>query len=101
VAVALSAPASARTTPPVVAQPIQRPWGPSLFLKRTLIPILLTLGVLCPALGVLGYCVSSTSPYAVFAEPWFFIPFVTIGVVMLGLAIVMMMLVRDELSRRR
>jgi len=72
----------------------------TLFFKRTIIPILLTLGVLCPFLGLLGYFVSPTSPYARLAEPWFSIPFIVIGLIMLGLAILTMLQVRDDLSRK-
>jgi hypothetical protein len=80
--------------------PVLRPWGPSLFVKQTLIPILLTLGVACLTLGTLGYFVDSTSPYSVFAEGWFSFPFIAIGLIMGGLGIAMMLLVREELARK-
>jgi len=69
--------------------------------KRTIIPVLLTLGALCPTLGLLGFFVSPISPFAKLAEGWFSISFVLIGLVMLGLGVLTMLQVRNELSKRQ
>lgn len=90
---------AARPAPrPVVRQQhlVQR-----LEFKRTLIPILLTLGVICPFVGLMGYFVKATSPYARLAEVWFSIPFTLTGLVMLGLGVMTMLQVRHELGRKR
>lgn len=68
--------------------------------KRTIIPILLTLGVLCLVLGLMGFFVSPVSPYAKLAERWFSVPMVLVGLVTLGFGILTMFQVRSELSRR-
>ncbi len=62
--------------------------------KRTLIPILLTLGVVCPAVGLTGFLVGPLSPYYQFRETWFCVPLVIVGFVMLVFAVLTMLQVR-------
>jgi hypothetical protein len=67
--------------------------------KRTLIPVLLTLGVICPAVGVMGFVVGPMSPFVKLREGRFSIPFLAIGLVMLGLGVVTMLQVREGKKR--
>lgn len=71
----------------------------TLFLRQTLIPVLLTLGLILPGVVALGFLSEPTSPYSVLKQRWFAIPFLGIGLVMLGLAIVTMLQVKHELER--
>jgi hypothetical protein len=69
--------------------------------KRTIIPILLTLGVICPTLALVGFLAPATSPLSVLRSAWFSIPFILIGLLNLALAVITMLQVRDELQRQR
>ena len=69
--------------------------------KRTIIPILLTLGIVCPFTALTGFFVGPFSPFAKLTVWWFSVPFVLIGIVMLILGILTMFQVRNELARRR
>jgi hypothetical protein len=81
--------------------PVYRHMVQTLAFKRTIIPILLTLGVLCPVLGLLGFLVPSTSPLSVLRGGWFSVPFVLIGLMNLAFAIVTMLQVKHELERQQ
>lgn len=69
----------------------------ALSVKRTVIPIFLTLGILCPSLGLLGFAVDPLSSYYQFRDPWFCIPLCCVGLVMLAAAAVTMIQVRLRL----
>lgn len=64
--------------------------------RQTLIPILLTLGVLLPVLGMLPFVVSADSPLAA-VQSGVAATFIVIGLAMLGLAIVNVIQVRHQL----
>ena len=68
--------------------------------KRTLIPILLTVGVLLPAIASLKWLAGSDS---VFAELELWVPVVmaAAGVMLLGVAAMNIMQVRHELAAQR
>lgn len=93
-------PQTVRPTPlkPPVA-PAKQHFAQGLEFKRTLIPILLTLGVICPVIGLMGFLVGPMSPFVKLKEARFSVPFILIGVVMLGLGVVTMLQVRHELKR--
>jgi len=74
----------------------RRPQG--LWLKRTLIPVCFTLGVICLGLVLLGF--TSDLSFAVFRRPAIAAGFLIVGLVMLGLAVVYAMQVRHALRRR-
>jgi hypothetical protein len=82
--------------PPVRVHRVQ-----TLEFKRTIIPILLTLGVVCPALALVGLLAPPTSPLSVLRSGWFAGPFVLIGVLNLALAVVTMLQVKHELEQRQ
>jgi hypothetical protein len=72
---------------PYAAQATVRPaLVKTLAFKQTLIPILLTLGLLCPAVGMLGFLAGPLSPFYLFREPWFCVPLFLVGLVMLTFA---------------
>ena len=82
--------------PPVRVHRVQ-----TLEFKRTIIPILLTLGLICPTLAIVGFSAPSTSPLSVLRSGWFSLPFILIGLLNLAFAIITMLQVRDELERQR
>ena len=84
---------------PALRPPVRQHTVQTLAFKRTIIPILLTLGVLCPVLGLLGFFVASTSPLSVLRSAWFSVPFVLIGLLNLAFAYMTMMQVKHELAR--
>jgi hypothetical protein len=65
--------------------------------RRTIIPILLTLGVLLPALGSLPFIATADSPFAA-VQPPVAITFIAIGVILLLAAMVNMIQVKHEIS---
>jgi len=65
--------------------------------RQTLIPVLLTLGVLMPIFGVLPLVMPAESPWAAISD-WVAYLCIGLGVALLGLAIVNMLLVRQQLA---
>jgi hypothetical protein len=65
--------------------------------RRTLFPILLTRGVMLPAMGAVPFVVSADSPFAA-VQPSVAITVMAVGGVLLLLAVVNMLQVRHELA---
>jgi hypothetical protein len=84
-----------RRRPPAARRraPLSRTVG----FKQTLIPILLTLGVLLPGLAGWSFALGEESPIA--TAPWIALTLLGIGVVMLGLAAITMVQVKHQLDR--
>ncbi len=72
----------------------------SLAFKQTIIPILLTVGVLCPILCIIGRVSGDDSAFAALGKAWFVIPTMLVGVVFLTLAVITIFQVRNDLLRR-
>jgi hypothetical protein len=66
--------------------------------KQTMIPILLTCGVLLLVFGALKFVLGPDSPYSNLA-PWVTIMVFAMGVALLGLAVFTMLQVQDQLRR--
>jgi hypothetical protein len=67
--------------------------------KQTIIPILLTLGLLLPGIVALGFISNSESPFAAFRNSWFVAVSATVGLVFLTMAFLNMLQVRQFLIR--
>jgi hypothetical protein len=80
-------------------RPVMRP-ALNVEVKRTMIPVLLTVGAICIGVVVLGMASDAESPFRVFRELWFAVPVVVIGLLFLVGAIFTMFQVRNELHRR-
>jgi hypothetical protein len=81
---------------PVVRQHVVK----SLSFKQTIIPVLLTIGILCLAIVGLGFFSGEASPFYAFRAVWFSMPVVAIGLVFLGFAGVTMLQVRHQMVGR-
>ena len=66
-----------------------------------MIPVLLTLGFLCPAVCIVGRMSDEMSPLAAFARIGFVIPTMLVGLLFLALAGVTIFQVRSELERKK
>jgi hypothetical protein len=86
-------------TPGHRPRPMARP-ALNVEVKRTMIPVLLTIGAICIGVVVLGMSADVESPFRVFRELWFAVPVVVIGLLFLAGAIFTMFQVRNELHRR-
>lgn len=88
---------STKTAPASASPPLYR----RIEFRRTLIPILLTLGAMLPVLGALPFIVRADSPLAAAQNREVTITFVSVGLVLLLLAVVNMVQVRHELLSSR
>jgi len=72
-------------------------------MKQTIIPILLTVGVLCLLVVFLGFTQRNSldGPFRVFWRAWFRWPAIFIGVVLLALAAFTILQVRSDLTHRQ
>lgn len=108
-----SAPASARPAPrPQPAAAVPSPKAPSqppaaarvevsekqITFKRTIIPLLLTLGLILPAGGVVSIAMGDESPIG--AELMLPIIMIVLGLLILGVAVITMLQVKDLLSSK-
>lgn len=69
-------------------------------LRRTMIPPLLTTGVLCWGILLVGRLSGADSPFAIFLERWFALPAALLGILLPGLAGLLMAQVRIEEKRQ-
>lgn len=85
---------------PVSAPQRHAPLMGSLALRRTLIPILLTAGLILPTLATLWFTTEEESP---FRRPGVGLPitFVIVGVLLLGTAVVNMLQVKHQMAAQR
>lgn len=67
-------------------------------LRRTLIPVLLTFGVLFPVFGILQFLIDPDSPLSAHHAMWMPLSLFTFGAVMLALAVMNILYVRDQLA---
>jgi hypothetical protein len=84
-----------RRRPPIGRR--RAPMSRTVGFKQTLIPILLTLGVLLPGLAAWSFALGEESPIA--TAPWIALTLMGIGLVMLALAAVTMVQVKHQLER--
>jgi hypothetical protein len=83
--------------------PIKKPYirqrhEQTLWFKQTIIPILLTVGLLSLGTVALGYLSDVDSPFVEFRQVLFSVPLGCIGVCFLGLAAITMLQVRHKLN---
>jgi len=69
-----------------------------LYFKQTIIPILLTLGLICLAIPTLGLLTSQYSPFKSLAEPYFMFTFWPLGLAFLVFAILTILSVKKQLE---
>jgi hypothetical protein len=69
-----------------------------LYFKQTIIPILLTLGLICLAIPTLGLLSSQYSPFKALAEIYFLATFWPLGLAFLVFAFLTMFSVKKELE---
>jgi len=69
-----------------------------LFFKQTIIPILLTLGLICLAIPSLGLLSSQYSPFKALAEIYFLATFWPLGLAFLVFAFLSIFSVRKEIE---
>ena len=67
--------------------------------KQTLIPILLTCGVMLPLFGALHFVMDEDSVFGAL-PPWFCIMLLIIGLVLLGFAVLNMIVVKNQLAQQ-
>src|SRR5207248_817060 len=87
-----------RPAPP--RRPVRQPLWKSLAFRRTIIPILLTCGTLMLALGVMRWVPGPLTMWAAVMEtsPWLAYVFLGIGAVLLALAALNMLQVKNQLA---
>jgi len=73
----------------------------SLGFRRTIIPILLTLGALCVVVVIMGFLSPQDHPFSAFAKIWFAIPALLIGAVLLSLAGMTMVHVKHDMAQQQ
>jgi hypothetical protein len=79
-------------------RPKREPMIKTVEFKQTLIPVLLTMGVLLPALGGYGLVLGDASPIA--DQKWVGVAVIAIGGVMLAFAVLTMLQVKYQLDQR-
>ena len=83
------------------AQASRRGDRTGLFGRRTMIPVLLTCGVMLPALAAMWFGLDDDSPLKFGGEKWLPITLIGVGSVMLALAVIDMLQVRHMLRAAR
>jgi hypothetical protein len=83
-----------RPRPP---QAKREPLARTLGFKQTLIPILLTMGIMLAGIAAWSFALGDESPVA--AKSWITVAVLAIGALMLVLAVITMLQVRNQLSR--
>jgi hypothetical protein len=85
----------AKTRP---APPRRQHLSQKLYFKQTIIPILLTLGLICLIIPVLGLLSSQYSPFKTLSEIYFMATFWPLGVAFLVFGLLTMFSVKKELE---
>jgi hypothetical protein len=85
---------------PRMAAPRRQHLSQKLYFKQTIIPILLTLGVICLVIPALGLISSQYSPFKTLAEIYFMATFWPLGVAFLVFGLLTMFSVKKELEHR-
>ena len=98
---AVIVPAQAATdfiSKPRVHAPRRQHLAQKLYFKQTIIPILLTLGLICLAIPTLGLLSSPYSPFKALAEIYFLATFWPLGLAFLTFGLLTMFSVKKELA---
>jgi hypothetical protein len=69
-----------------------------LFFKQTIIPILLTLGVICLLIPTIGLASGETSPFVALKQPFFLAVFYPLALAFLIFGLITMLQVKKELD---
>ena len=98
-AVIVPAVAQTELAKPHVHAPRRQHLSQKLYFKQTIIPILLTLGVVCLIVPVLGLLASQYSPFKTLAEMYFMATFWPLGLAFLVFGLLTMLSVKKELEQ--
>ena len=98
-AVIVPALAPAELARPKAAAPRRQHLSQKLYFKQTIIPILLTLSLICLIIPVLGLLSSQYSPFKTLAEIYFMATFWPLGLAFLVFGLLTMLSVRKELEQ--